>query len=93
MGMWPDASEQAALYYEIWRLDPTRQDARQTAADLYRELYSRTPDVEYRKRYAELTGETLPETEPLPPLPEHLLGEPIDLEALFERVGVRSANP
>jgi tetratricopeptide (TPR) repeat protein len=89
---WTDESEQATLHYEIWRLDAARAEDRQAAADLYRELHSRTPLAEYRRRYAGLTGATLPEPPPLPPLPEHLLGQPIDLVALFERVGVERAE-
>jgi hypothetical protein len=31
----------------------------------------------------------LPEPPPLPPLPESVMGEPVDLEVLLERVGVK----
>jgi len=85
---WHDDAEQVAVHYEIWRIDPTQEDARQKAALVYGELYSRTPNIEYRQRYEELTGAKLPEPPALPPLPESIMGEPVDLTALLRRVGV-----
>jgi hypothetical protein len=49
-----------------------------------------TSDAEYRRRYAKLTGESLPEPPPLPPLPDEVLRTPVSLEAMLERVGVES---
>lgn len=86
--IWTEQSEQAAILYAIWRLDGERDTTRQTAAEQYRTLYERTPNIEYRDRYFELTGETLPEPPPLPPLPESVMGDPVDLKVLLKRVGV-----
>jgi class 3 adenylate cyclase/predicted ATPase len=85
---WPDENEQAALYYETWRLDRTRETARQAAASFYRSQYAGTFDVEYRQRYTELTGETLPDPPALPPMPEEVMKTPVNLDALLKRVGV-----
>lgn len=65
-----DEIEAAEVAYRIWKFDSTQEDARQKAAGLYKALYTRTPNAEYRNRYADLTGEDLPEPPALPPLPE-----------------------
>ena len=56
------------------------------AAELYRDLYGRTPNVEYRQRIEELTGEPPPDPPPLPPLPQIMAQKTVDLAALLERV-------
>jgi hypothetical protein len=68
-----ETGEQAAVLETIWQVDPTREDARQRAADLYRAHYEQAQTVECREAYARLTGVELP---PGPPLPSPL--EPLD---------------
>lgn len=80
--------EQAAVHYEIWRLDNQREDARQNAADLYRHLYAQTPNLTYRRRYEALTGETLPDPPPLPALPDVVGSDLPDLETLMRQVSL-----
>ena len=85
-----DEAEQAALYYEIWRLQPLRQTiAREKAASLYRALYGRTPNAIYHQRYHSLTGESLASSAILPPVPELLHRTSVDLESLLQRAGVQ----
>jgi tetratricopeptide (TPR) repeat protein len=86
---WTDQLEQAGIHYTIWRVNPARESSRQTAAQLYQELYEGSPNIEYRQRYAELTGEHLPEAGPLPTLRSRMLEEPVDLPTLLDKVGVR----
>jgi class 3 adenylate cyclase/tetratricopeptide (TPR) repeat protein len=83
-----ETGEQAAVLETIWQVDPTREDARQRAADLYRAHYEQAQTVECREAYARLTGIELP---PGPPLPSPL--EPVDdprveldADALLRRV-------
>ena len=83
---WPGEPEQAALHYERWRLDPSAAGDRDAAASSYRALAARTPNHEYRRRYAELTGEPLPAPSPLPPLPALVAEVPVDIEALLAQV-------
>jgi tetratricopeptide (TPR) repeat protein len=61
-----EAGEQAAIWETTWQVDPTREDARDRAANLYRTRYKQAQTVECRKAYARLTGVELP---PGPPLP------------------------
>ena len=51
---WPEAREQAALAYELWRLGPEDVECRAAAAGHYYTLYSQTPTREYRQRYQSL---------------------------------------
>lgn len=83
---WPEDSEQAAIHYELWRLDNERAASHRTAADLYRDLYGRTPNIEYRRRYETLTGKTLPDPPTLPKLPEVVPRESINLDNLLAQV-------
>lgn len=85
LATWTNENEQAAIYYEIWRLQPDHADVRQKAASLYQSAYESSPNIEYRQRYTELTNETLPDPSPLPSLPAALI-EAVDLDALLERV-------
>ena len=71
--------EQGAIYYELAQLAPAAPAARQTAADLYQQLYSQTFQAEYRERYEALTGARLPDPPPLPPLPALVTRDPVDL--------------
>jgi tetratricopeptide (TPR) repeat protein len=61
-----ETGEQAATLETIWQIDPTRQDARERAADLYRAHYEQAQTVECREAYARLTGVELPPGLPLP---------------------------
>ena len=81
-----DEMETAEVAYRIWKFDPSQDESRQEAANLYRELYARTPNVEYRKRYADLTGKDLPEPPTLPPLPEAVTEGLPSLSTLLKRV-------
>jgi hypothetical protein len=83
---WPDVAEQAAIQYEIWRLDQTQEARRQRVTALYHDLYTHTPHIEYRQRYEELTGEHLPDPPALPELPAIVTQDPVDLEALLAEV-------
>lgn len=79
--------QQAALQYELWRLTQD-ETTRENAAVRCRALYHATGVEDYRMRYRELTGKTLPAPEPLPDvatlipiLPGDHMGE--DLEKLL----------
>jgi class 3 adenylate cyclase/predicted ATPase len=83
-----ETGEQAAILETIWQVDPTQEDARERAAELYRAHYEQAQTVECREAYARLTGVELP---PSPPLPSPL--EPLDdgraeldADALLRRV-------
>jgi class 3 adenylate cyclase/tetratricopeptide (TPR) repeat protein len=83
-----ETGDQAAIWETIWQVDPTREDARERAASLYRAHYEQAQTVECREAYARLTGVELP---PGPPLPSPL--EPVDdgrveldADALLRRV-------
>lgn len=67
-GDWPADEQQADLHYTTWQIDPGQQTARAQAAELYRTLFSRTPNAQYARRYHALTGDTLPDPPALPPL-------------------------
>jgi DNA-binding SARP family transcriptional activator/Tfp pilus assembly protein PilF len=79
---------EAALAYEIWRLNPARRGRRHQAAAVYRSLYERSPQLAYRRRYEELTGEMLPEAPRLPALPGAVQPVDVDLGALLTQADV-----
>ncbi|MBN2149404.1 MAG: tetratricopeptide repeat protein [Anaerolineales bacterium] len=79
-------AERAAVHHEAWRLDASQEHHRQLAAEAYASLYQSDPDVDFHRRYQRLTGETLPDPPPLPPLPEVVTRTPIDLEKLLTQV-------
>jgi tetratricopeptide (TPR) repeat protein len=85
---WSAEHEQAALHYELWRLQPDSALSRHhtAAAELYDTLYRRTRWIDYRRRYEALTGEALPDLPPLPAPPRIAAADPVDLEALLARV-------
>jgi predicted ATPase/class 3 adenylate cyclase len=84
---WTEPHEVAALLDAAWQVDPRDEDARTTAADIYRSLYQRAPSVEYRHAYQRLTGEFLPPGPPLPELPEWITAERgPDLDTLLSRI-------
>ncbi len=82
-GVCTEPHERGLVLAAIWRLDPTAEAARSAAADLYRDLYERTPAVEYRAAYEFLTGVALPARPPLPPLPPPLDEETEDVDELL----------
>lgn len=77
--------KQAALWYEISRLQGD-DEARQKAIELYRRLYLRTPNFEYRERYEMLSGDTLPDAPPLPDLLPIIRRRPVERTALLARI-------
>lgn len=81
-----DEEQEAAIHYEIWKLDPTQEHHRERAVELYRHLYEHTPSSEFRENYQHLTGERLPDPPPLPPLPDIVTRKPIHLETLLEQI-------
>ena len=83
---WVEPQERAPLLDALWQLDPTRDTAREAAADLYRQLYQQGPSIRYREAYARLTGATLPPGTPLPPLPDALQQDAGDLDELLRQV-------
>lgn len=78
--------QKAALHYELWRLAPEDEQARTAAAELYGSLYGETGLAEHRKRYRELTGETLPDPPPLPDVCELIPAAGVDLDGLIARL-------
>jgi adenylate cyclase len=67
--MSPQASdpERAGVQFAIWQVTGD-DDARRRAASTYRSLHEAVPNVLYRRRYLELTGDRLPDPDPLPSL-------------------------
>ncbi len=84
---WPEAVDQAALHYALWRFNGL-QELRQQAATLYGTLYANTPNVEYRRRLEELTGEPVAAPPPLPALPDSVTRGTASLNALLVQVNV-----
>ncbi len=80
-----ELQEQAELYYIIWHLTPGALSTKQKAATMYRDLYIQTPKLLYWQRYAELTGEHLPQVS-LPALPNLVTENTWDLELLLGQV-------
>jgi len=86
---WSAEHEQAALHYELWRLQPDPALSRRHAAaavELYHSLYRRTRWTDDRRRYEELTGEALPDLAPLPAPSQIVTASPVDLDALLAQV-------
>jgi hypothetical protein len=79
-------AQQAALCYELWRLVPDNEEARTAASALYRSQYAETGLYLYRRRYQELTGETLPDPPPLPDVSMLIPADPVDLDGLMDRL-------
>jgi DNA-binding SARP family transcriptional activator len=78
--------QQAVLHYELWRLDQGDGDHRRKAADLYRALYVDAPSYEYRRRYKELSGESLPKSSSLPDLPAIVERDQVDMDTLLAQI-------
>ena len=79
-------TQQAALYYELWRLDSSQDAYRVQAADLYRTLYAATFVHECRQRYLQLTRELLPEPPPLPNVSELIPLETVCIDEMLARL-------
>ena len=79
-------NQKAALHYELWRLAPEDEQARCAAAELYGSLYAETGLHNYRHRYRELIGETLPDPPPLPDVSELIPAAVVDLDGLIARL-------
>ncbi|GIF04951.1 adenylyl cyclase [Actinoplanes siamensis] len=91
---WNEPHEVAALLDAVHQLDPQDEDARSTAAGIYRTLYERAPSVEYRRAYRRLTGELLPPGPPLPELPDWIAAEDdADLADLLRRIDRSAREP
>jgi tetratricopeptide (TPR) repeat protein/class 3 adenylate cyclase len=89
---WVERPEQAMILDAIWQLDPSQEAARETAATLYRRLYERAPRVEYREAYRQLTGVALTPPAPLPPLPQTVGREPLDVAEALRRLDLAIAR-
>jgi class 3 adenylate cyclase/tetratricopeptide (TPR) repeat protein len=89
---WTEPHERALLLAAQWRYDPTDDTVRTAAAELYRHLYERTPNVEYRATYALLTGTHLPTSPPLPALPAGLNAADSDVDELVGQVATIAAD-
>src|SRR5262249_33939827 len=82
---WSDNTDQAAIRLDLWRY--TGLDAyKQQAAQLYREAYLQTPNVEYRRYLAELGQDGLPPPPPPPPLPEIVERKSVNLTRLLAQI-------
>ncbi len=75
----------ADLYYTIYQLQPD-SDARSQAAERYQRLYEATPNIEYRKRFRNLTGNPLAEPPRLPALPPDVTNHNLNVEELLDRI-------
>lgn len=79
-----DERDQALLHDTIG--DLTGDEAhRARAAALYAALYTASPEIRYRQRYAALTGAELPPPPSLPPLPDLITRQSFDLEQLLRQ--------
>jgi hypothetical protein len=86
---WQVEREQAALHYELWRLQPEPGLARRHAAaaiELYDKLYRQTGWAGDRRHYEELTGEALPDLPAFPAPPAIATADSVELAALLARV-------
>ena len=83
---WTGAPERAAILDALVEFCPADAGARAEAAALYRELYERAPNVEYRRAFERLTGTTLPLGPPLPPVPAAATLGPVDVDDLLHQV-------
>jgi len=91
---WTEPHEVAASLDAVWQVDRHDEDARHTAAEIYRNLYERAPSVDYRHAYRRLTGVLLPPGPPLPELPEWIAAERgPDLETLLRRIDRSRRHP
>ncbi|MFQ5436809.1 MAG: hypothetical protein ACE5FD_18285, partial [Anaerolineae bacterium] len=84
---YPALANRAAIYYDIWRLsEKQNKTAAVVAADLYQQLYREIPNLEYKHRYENITGEQLGQPPELPPLPAIIRDYTIKLGVLLPQV-------
>ncbi len=83
---WTGAPERAAILDALVEFCPAQAGARAEAAALYRELYERAPNVEYRRAFERLTGTTLALGPPLPPVPAAATVGSVDVDDLLHQV-------
>jgi len=83
---WPEGHEQAAIEFERWRAGTGGEKGRRRAADLYKALHERGPDVEHNLRYEALTGRPLPPPPSLPLLVQ-TAGE-VSIDELLDDVAI-----
>lgn len=91
LNQWTQPEEQAVIYDTIWAIDPTQAPARAQAAALYRDLYTRTPDMKYARRFTALTGDTLPPPAIPLELPDFVRSQSINMDTLMVQVDVLMA--
>lgn len=82
----PDVAARADVLYTLVRVDGARAEDRTEAARIYRALHTHTPNADYRRRYAELMGVTLPPPPPLPALPAVVVERRLEAAEVFARV-------
>lgn len=83
---WTGVPERAAVLDAMVEFCPAQAGARAAAAALYRELYERAPNVEYRRAFERLTGTTLALGPPLPPVPAAATVGSVDVDDLLHQV-------
>jgi adenylate cyclase len=80
---WTDPVQQAVLHYELWRMG--QANYRDPAAEQYAALYHQTPNITYRTRYEDLTGQALDDMLVLPELPDVITRQQVALDDLLPR--------
>ncbi len=91
LAVWPEEVQQAAILYERWQIEPSREADRQKAAVFYQKAYIQSPRVLYRQRYTRLVHHEIPPGE-LPPSPvltnppEMVMKSATPLETLLNQV-------
>lgn len=81
-----DLENKALIWYTLWKINPSYTFAQESALELYRTLYQKTPKLEFWNKYYELSGEKLTITSVFPPIPEIVLRNPPNIPALFKQV-------
>ena len=80
---WTEPEYQASLLHAIWEVGGDPMEEREAAAELYRTLYQKSPQMEYRRRFQQLTGQDLSELTHLPQLPDIIKAQKISLGELL----------
>lgn len=78
-----ELTDQAAILYLMWQLDPTDTALQKRTAALYHQLYTAAPMAKRRRRYHTLTGTRLPKPPPLLPLPAAIATQSAELQSLL----------
>jgi class 3 adenylate cyclase/tetratricopeptide (TPR) repeat protein len=84
--VWPEPPGRAVILDAAVQFDPKLAEARQAAATLYRELYTRGPNIRYRQAHERLTGATLLPVPPLPSVPDAVTGDGADVDELLRHI-------